>query len=469
MKLVETFPTTATLGVSSAAISPDGKSLVDGGYASGTSQQGNNIGILEIWNVASGKLVDSPATTTSQISSISISPDGKSFVDVGDPPLNALHGLIELWSLPSGNPIGTLNADVIGLNAVCFSVDGKQLFVGCDLGSVEIWKVASRTLTSTLHTNLFQTCESLGFSPDGKILGVGGKTSGGSITLLDAQTGKEERIISTGTNLAASVSFSPDNKSVAGCGAVTNPDKGVLELWNYTTGKLAASFPTTAMGLSATEFSPDGKTLADVGYGHGGGVVETWDVVNQMKVRSFPTAATWNFGVAFSADGTMIATGGSVSDSTTYGTSGVVEIWSASTGMLIANLATSPTSVSHLSFSPDGKLLLVGGAEQPNAGGAQSAVSEVWVVAKGTLKNKLTLSDHTQYLNALFFSKDGKTIFAGTDLDLEAFSASTFKQLATYTDGGVTTATLSLNGKSLAMNSYFGWLGMCPTPGFGGQ
>ena len=57
-KLLETFPTSASQGVGSVAISPDGKTVVDGGYSGSVIYSG----VVEEWNVATGKLVAAPPT-----------------------------------------------------------------------------------------------------------------------------------------------------------------------------------------------------------------------------------------------------------------------------------------------------------------------------------------------------------------------------------------------------------------------
>ena len=462
-KLVATYPTTAAQGVQSVAISPEGKTLIAGGYAGGTAQQVNDIGILEIWSIASGKLVNSLPTATSQIRSIAISPNGKYLADTGYPPLTALKQGIELWSLPSGKAVGLLDSTTAAPSTVCFSPNGRDLLVGCGSATIETWKLSSLELSSTLHTAAFQNCQSLKFSPDSKALAVGGHSRGNAITLMNSRTGRVERTLATKGNSIPSISFSPDNRTIAGCGTMGYPAAGFLDVWDYGTGKLRQSLPTAATDLSETEFSPDGKTLADVGYGVNGGVVEIWNVATKTPVRSFPTTANRNLSVGFSPDGKLIASGGEVWDPKTYLESGSVEVWNVSTGSLVVSLPTSVLAVGRVTFSPDGKQLLVGGTHQ-TTNSLVEAVVEVWNVAKGTLERTLSLTPRTQYLYSACFTRDGKTIFVGTDLDLEAFSASTFKQLATYSDGGVNALAISPNGSSMALNSLYGWLGVCPTP-----
>jgi hypothetical protein len=55
-------------------------------------------------------------------------------------------------------------------------------------------------------------------------------------------------------------------------------------------------------------------------------------------------------------------------------------------------------------------------------------------MVKWKIRFTLSLTTHTQYLYSVRFSQGGKTIFAETERDFEAYSASTAKQLVTYSD-----------------------------------
>lgn len=97
------------------------------------------------------------------------------------------------------------------------------------------------------------------YSPDDTRLAVGGSAG---IWLYDARTYEIESLITDYTQPIYSVAFSPDGRTLAGCG----PD-GTILLWDISTGTLRHTLYGYWRGsVDSIAFSPDGQTLASGGH-----------------------------------------------------------------------------------------------------------------------------------------------------------------------------------------------------------
>jgi len=338
-KLTSALNTSANSGVFTVEFSPDGKALADGGAG------GNGIGVIEQWNVSSSTLANTFATANPEVKSLAFSPGGLALADGG-----------------STNP-----------------EDGQVAS-----GVAEVFDVSTGLLTSTLNTITNNGVSSVALSPDGKTLAYGASINQGTVAatevctvqLWDVPTGvllKTLNLAATGAFLpVTAVAFSPDGQTLvvgaAKYNSSTSTASGVLQLWSVSTGKLITTFDTSSnSGLTAVAFSPDGKTLADGGLGYSGntnfGVLELWDLSTDKLLKTLKTAASNGVStVGFSQDRSFVIDGGSIYNSTTTVSSGVLEIWSLSTGLRVAapSLLAGTGHVLSVALSPDGEVLFAG-------------------------------------------------------------------------------------------------------------
>jgi WD40 repeat protein len=172
---------------------------------------------------------------------------------------------ITLWNVGARSQITTLPADTRWwVYAVAFSPDGSLLAsgngdndpsAGSNDGGVQLWDVASRTMTANL-TSTNSGPGSLAFSPDGATLAnVNGS---GSITLWHVAARTGAATFTSASYAAKCVAFSPDGTTLA-----SGNNDGTITLWDVATRTRAATLPTgTNAVVHSVAFSPDGTTLA---------------------------------------------------------------------------------------------------------------------------------------------------------------------------------------------------------------
>ncbi len=182
--------------------------------------------------------------------------------------------------------------------------------------------------------------------------------------------------------------FSPDGTHMA-----VGTDVGVW-LYNVADGKETALFTGHTGQVNALAFSPDGKKLAATGRS---GNPQVWDISTQRDITppNIKRASTF----AFSPDSSTLATVSSEG----------IQLWkldieSEEEPILIpANLGGFKNE---LVFSPDGTILVGAGMD------FWSTSIKLWDVATG---NSLRmLSGHTESVETLVFSHDGKILASGS-------------------------------------------------------
>ena len=158
----------------------------------------------------------------------------------------------------------------------------------------------------------------------------------------------------------------------------------------------------------------------------------------------------WFMPVAFSPDGTTLASRGTWDNT--------VKLWDVRTRTAIATLEGHTDRVNSVTFSPDGKML---------ASGSDDLTVKLWDVSKKT--TIATLEGHVSNnswrdrdgVNSVAFSPDGKMLASGShDLTVKLWDVSKRTTIATLeghvynVNGGVNSVAFSPDGKILASGAY---------------
>ncbi|WP_422928478.1 protein kinase domain-containing protein [Singulisphaera sp. PoT] len=281
---------------------PDGKHLITG----------RNNGLIQVWNLETGKVESEFQDGDRNIAGLAVSPDGR-YVVVASPSsagavleIASQQPVLRLVATPKGGKAPPLVPGPPGINAE--------------------------------HPQAFQSSS---FSHDGKILATAHLN--GVIRLWDVEQGTCKVELPGHAEEALSVSFSPDDKRLASVGS-----DGTIRVWDLGQSVQLVDFQSEYWKAWSIAFSPDGNQLAT---GNIQGRIQVWDLTkpSDRVVLDKPTMVSLLLG--FSAQGDVV---------TLNRDDGTLAFWSRESGKLLKThmLPAPGPSVAPL-LTPDGRYLAV--------------------------------------------------------------------------------------------------------------
>jgi uncharacterized protein with WD repeat/mono/diheme cytochrome c family protein len=277
---------------------------------------------------------------------------------------------------------------------------------------------------------------SVSFSPDGKMLAVGGYQQ---VRLLDPRTGQTLGRLGGAAGMVRSVAFSPDGKWLAAGGGLCQ-QWGEIQLWDVQSHKLLRTMRGHRDCIYSVAFSPNGKLLASGSYDK---LIKLWNPESGQLVRTLKDHIDAVFAVAFSPDGKWLASGSQDNS---------VKIWDVATGERLYTLSDPVDGITTIAFSPSGKQLAAAGYDMH---------IYIWNLTQteGTLAQSL-IADEDSILQ-IAWSPDGKQIItSSSDGSIRIRDASTLDPIRTipHQSDWVDAMSLSPDGKWLAAGRFDGTL-----------
>ena len=203
-------------------------------------------------------------------------------------------------------------------------------------------------------------------------------------------------LLPTSTHTSVPPTFTP----VAPTSVVSFPTPTLISI-RLDTLSLLEIFTSFGEGefTRSVAFTFDGKVLASAGGNNEDFAIRLWDVAGGQSILKLDghTGIVW--GLAFSPDGQMLA---SVSSD------GTAKIWDWRNGALIQSL-DFPAEVVSVSFSPDGRILAVGGVDEPQ-GDIQNAA--IWTFSVSSWQPLLKFPEYWN-IEAMVYSPDGRWLIGG--------------------------------------------------------
>jgi WD40 repeat protein len=312
-----------------------------------------------------------------------------------------------------------------GADWLSWSPDGRRLAAALADGSARVWDAATGAAAFSLAgLDLYPLPGRRVESPEqvrtlGDCLqwGLGGRlavrTVGGTVSVREAAGGKEifvagpgQQSPSSGVEPQAVVSPSPDGTWLA-----TSSTRGTVKVWQAATGLKTHTLqpvrgrkppgdggPDTLENTFVLAWSPDGKRLA--GASRVAGTIQVWDMATGKVLATLPGHSGVVRALAWSGDGTRLASAGEDARVKVWDTAGAKELLSFDYVFRQAPNARPGElrGMGLLAWSPDGKRLVMAGAEER---------VRVWDTSGG---DTMTLYGHSDVVDSVAWSPDGKRL-----------------------------------------------------------
>ena len=282
---------------------------------------------------------------------------------------------------------------------------------------------------------------SLRFSPDGKLLAVGGnreillhKADGSGI--VQRLQGKSERILS--------LVFSADGKILVASGG--NPARsGEIQVWDTFTSKLMRSIDVSTDTVFGGSVSADGKIAA---VGCTDNTVRAFDTTTGKELYKIASHENWVLGTVFGLDSKRIVS---------VGRDRAAKLIDASAGQFLENVNQMHGELDAIARHPKKDEIVIGGDDRIPYLYLMDRPRNLKVGEDATLVRKLDAQDGAIF--ALDWSPDGKTVaVAGAGPAVNLFNAETGDHIGTCKGhtAGIYSIAFSPDSATLATGGFDG-------------
>jgi WD40 repeat protein len=249
---------------------------------SGEMVVGTQQGVVQVYEIGSGKLLTPMAGHLGEIEAIAFAQDRRRVITAGS------DETIREWDVASGAQLRQLAVRHQGDFPIALSANGQWAATGGKFHCVNIWDLAAEKIACSLD-GLNEPIRACCFSENGKWCAAGDET--GRICVWEPGTGKKLQDLNVFTEPVQVVQFSRDGQYIAVGG-----DQGLLEIWRWQNAR-RFRFILSGEAISSIAFSPSGGELAV-----GGDRVRVWEIVSARQITSFAVRSS-PYALSFAANG----------------------------------------------------------------------------------------------------------------------------------------------------------------------
>jgi eukaryotic-like serine/threonine-protein kinase len=311
---------------------------------------------------------------------------------------------VEIWRTEPPERMLILSDLKGAIPAVAFSRDGRRLAAAA-AQEVVVWETDTYQPVARFPLEHSERILGLAFRPDGLVLSAA--LADGTIALFYLSTPVDPSLERSATRLrghtaeVTSLAWFPDGGGIAS----TSRD-GSLRIWDTKQPQTHRVLGTADGAVNGVAFCGNDRWLVT---GDSTGEVLRWnaDATQEPQRLGRHDRPVWS--VAAARGGQLVATGDG--DDQSPDRLAIVRIWDVERGVMEREIATVPTISRHLTFSPDGAVLAIGGGDL-YAGDGRIMLVEV------TTGREIWIKNRGNGIQDLTFNQDG-TLLAGLVLDVQ--------------------------------------------------
>ncbi|WP_426531805.1 hypothetical protein [Bradyrhizobium sp. McL0615] len=395
-------------GANLGATSADGKWI-----ATGSSR-----GEIELFDVSSGgsrRLLGHKR----QINTLQFSPDGLTLLSGSD------DGTLRIWDLNSKVSLRTYDANAGPVRTAEFSSDGKKVLSLSDDGVARLWDVTTGSALTSLKGK--DPIVQARIAPTGHLVAT--VSQEGGVTLWSAATAQVLLTWPSNKSGTRSVAFAPDEGTIA-----SGEASGELQTWNVKSGSLLWTVHAHNSGITDVSYSSDGKAISTAS---DDGTAAVWNAVSGAEVARLRGHGATVEKAEFSSDGSRILT---------LSADNTVRLWTLSK-------ATEPTVI-RSSEESDNSFVIGPTSKWFARWSPRRQTAELFSMTSGKLI--ATLAGHSGPITSLSVSDDGRRILTTSgDRTARVWDAGTGVVISVFRGhhGVVRSGTFSRSGTQIATKS----------------
>jgi WD40 repeat protein len=390
--------------VADVAIAPDSQTVlaaycIEGEYCG--NWQSCSLGEIVLWDVETGKELQSFEVPAEMVKSVAFAPDGQDILVAGGTELDGEY----LWAVWQGTTqTGTMKQVFSAQDPRVQDIDilpgGQSVLMSSDDSAPTLWDIKTGEIVQVFES----VRDPMAYDQDsGEMI----STCQHGICIWDVETGEIRQTFEYPTWwYVRGIEFVSDGQSLLSSVRLGSWQSSLL-LWDINTGEIVRNFDQVWGPWSLSEdgeriFSTcrSGVCIWDV---ETGTVLETrdvgraWDNSNRSVSVSSPAQT-----MALSLDGQIAVS--ACRD-------GLMRVWNVQTGQVLHAFKAPVDTVMSVALSPDNKIVVVGGRDK-KPDDSRVGNLRFWDVETGeTLQ---VIEGHTDWVTGVAYAPDGQTILSGS-------------------------------------------------------